>query len=383
MKKLIYRLFLGGIFLILFAGLIRAALLPKEVNAYENRYAQRISPFSVEDYLGGSFQDGMESGLADQIIGAQYLKRFYNMLCSSYTHSLLDAFDGQLKDSYITLGDKTLFNSYIVYPPARLSAEAAALDAKASNYAAAISALSDTDVYLYYMERDRDLNLVTGEKSGLYEYLCAALPLPQGHVGRLRVDSFDDYSRRFYATDHHWNNRGSYQGYCEILAMLLPGETPLAPMEELRLGIYSGTKAVGKNGESFSEEFRAYRFDFPRMSVRINGEAAADYGAQSELSSWGERAVSYVGLYGADARELVFDTGSGKNSSLLVIGESNDNAIIKLLASHFDRCFCVDLRHYPEGGFILDEYVRANDIDKVLFVGNSDFYTGESFLLGY
>ena len=33
---------------------------------------------------------------------------------------------------------------------------------------------------------------------------------------------YNDYSKYFYKTDHHWNHVGSYEGYKEIISMILP-----------------------------------------------------------------------------------------------------------------------------------------------------------------
>ena len=62
----------------------------------------------------------------------------------------------------------------------------------------------------------------------------------------------------------------------------------------------------------------------------------------------------------------------------------NDNAILKLLASHFDRTYSVDLRYYRNymgSGFSLSDYLRRNNITKVLLIGNVDYYISPDFAL--
>ena len=63
-KKVLNGLFLGVILLLLLAGLITALLFPHDVNTYENRYAEKVEPFSVRAFLDGSFQDSMDKALA-------------------------------------------------------------------------------------------------------------------------------------------------------------------------------------------------------------------------------------------------------------------------------------------------------------------------------
>lgn len=66
------------------------------------------------------------------------------------------------------------------------------------------------------------------------------------------------------------------------------------------------------------------------MTVTRNGEPAGDYGRQDAVP--GELALSYGAFYGGDDGEIIFDTGRTDRGNLLVIGESYDNAILKLLA---------------------------------------------------
>ena len=70
--------------------------------------------------------------------------------------------------------------------------------------------------------------------------------------------------------------------------------------------------------------------------------------------------------------------------NVLVIGESYDNAILKLLASHFGRTYSVDLRYYRNylgSDFSLSDYLRRNSITKVLLIGNVDYYISPDFAL--
>lgn len=237
------------------------------------------------------------------------------------------------------------------------------------------------------------MNFQTGERSGIYEYIRENLDLPQGHIDRLAVADFEDYRRYFLKTDHHWSYCGAYQGYTEILQMLAPEETPLQPLETVTLGTLSGSKAAGIGVYGFEEDFTAYRFAFPDMSVTVNGQPAADYGSQS---AWFQRAddglpataadgLRYGGFYGGDDGEVVFDTGRSERENLLILGDSYDNAIIKLLAAHFGRTYAVDQRYYEEedgGPFDLEDYLRERNITKVLAVGNGVSFQMTEFAWG-
>lgn len=127
-----------------------------------------------------------------------------------------------------------------------------------------------------------------------------------------------------------------------------------------------------------------YRFAFPNMSVTIAGEPADDYGRQDAALSGQIAGASYSGIYGNDDGEIILDTGTAGRGNLLMIGESYDNAILKLIAAHFDRVYSVDLRSYEQDmgkPFRMAEYLREHDITKVLWIGSLMFYTSDVFTL--
>ena len=58
--------------------------------------------------------------------------------------------------------------------------------------------------------------------------------------------------------------------------------------------------------------------------------------------------------------------------------------MIKLLATHFQKTYAVDLRYYsPYMGeeFSLGDYLQKNGIDTVLLIGSIDFFNTDDFIL--
>ncbi len=118
------------------------------------------------------------------------------------------------------------------------------------------------------------------------------------------------------------------------------------------------------------------------MTILING-IKENYGHQEEyLNGKSSEEISYGAFYGGDDGEIIFDTGNSNKENILVIGESYDNAILKLIASHFNKTISIDLRNYVhcmDKEFNFSEYINDYNIKKVLFIGNVDFYTMEEF----
>ncbi len=380
-----FLLFFGLFFL---AGLCKTVFFPKEDNLYENRPANRLSAPKPETVWDSSFQETVEKALSDQVLLAQTMKSVYN---DGNSKSLLNAVSGFLESKppyYVNLlGAKLFHGDYLVYGTYPMERVEKWHREKAENLNARFAAHPELDFYVYYIEKDTDINFETGEKPGIFPALKGYLTLPEDHIGCFEIDSFSEFQEKFYRTDHHWNHKGSYEGYLEVRKLLGVTEEALEPLEEVVVGkSFSGSKA-GSSGMKgvVTEEFSAYRFAYPPMEITVKGQAVEDYGEQTAyLDGTAQTPVDYGSFYGWDWGEVVFDTGSSGRGNLLVLGESFDNAILKLLASHFDRTFSVDLRDYAksyEVPFSFSEYVKKNQIDTVLLIGNCDFYTKPEFLL--
>ena len=358
--------------LFLLAGLARALLSPETEIAYENRPAKRWPAFSVRAFLRGDYQAAAEDALADQIPEASRMKKLYNIYDTSLALPLI-RFLGR-DGGYVGFRDICFLKDMLVVRPIPLAEKAAALKESARRISAWAAASPGTDFYVYYIETDRDLNLETGEKTGLFDCLTAGLRLPAEHVDRLRVDSFDDYHRDFFKTDHHWNAAGSYRGYAELCTLLNVEPLP-QPESHTVPACYRGTRAAGVEGIP-AEDFAVNLYALPDMRVTIPAGTIPDYGMQALFVNGELENVSYGSVFGVDCGELHFKTGrDGKK--LLVMGDSYDNAVVKLLAAGFAKTYCVDLRSYAsELGrpFVMAEVLREHDIDTVLFVGGIDYF---------
>ena len=225
----------------------------------------------------------------------------------------------------------------------------------------------------------------TNENTGSCSYFLEQLALDDAHKGSFSLHSAEEYKTLFYRTDHHWNHLGSYEGYRQALS-LISVESPLEPTGSATLDTpLSGAKAfiVGAEG-LFTEPFTYYTFSLPAFTTTVNGVSAESYGSADKfISGTTEKELSYGAFYGGDCGELILDTGNREKENLLVIGDSFDNAILKLLASHFNITYSLDPRYYEpceDGTFSLDAYLRSHNISKVLMIGGIEYYMMDTFL---
>ena len=379
-KALVCRIFALLILLILLIGIVTTLFFPDEINYYENRYANKVPEFGYSAFLDGTYQDGVEDALSDQVQLALTAKKAYNDSCAKLSKAVIDLLVSH-SDQYIIYKNVIFYKDKILYNTQSMEKIQSAFDAKIKDLNSAFEKYPQLDFYMYYIEKDTDIDFRTNEKIGAYEYLKANINLPDSRFSRFEINSFDEFADYFYSTDHHWNYKGSYKGYSEVISML--GGTPLIPADTVSPGYrFAGSKARDLGG-LYTDEMTIYRFDLPKMSITIDGKPSDDYGCQDEYAAGKVPKPSYGLVYGTDSGEIIFDTHT-EGENLLVIGESYDNAILKLLASHFSKTYSVDLRNYePLLGrpFDFSSYVKEHNIDKVLLIGNIDYYIMQEFML--
>ena len=84
MKKGIDIIFIIAVMAVVIIGLVTTLLGNKEINEYENRYAEKIDNFSLKGYIDTSFQDSVELALSDRVNFAESMKKTYNEINSIF-----------------------------------------------------------------------------------------------------------------------------------------------------------------------------------------------------------------------------------------------------------------------------------------------------------
>jgi hypothetical protein len=334
---------------------------------------------TVESLINKTYQDEFEKALSDQLPLATRMKQVQKNLgtLTKIMYSLSS------KDSFVNLEGILLKDNYLLYQSTNINDIKQNIDAKIDNINLAVKENKKTEFYLYYIEKDTDIDFITNEKSNIYQYMDEKLA-SKINKDVFEINSFTDYKIYFYKTDHHWNHKGSYKAYLELCEMF--SLKPLLYEKEIDLGqTWSGSKARQIGGDLlFRERFKAYRFNFEEHKTYINNIEVPEYGNTNSCFEGETEGISYGYFYGDDNGLVEFDYNDNKKENLLIVGESYDNAINELLASHFNKTYNVDLRAYESDigkKFELKRFLKEKNIDKVLLIGNRDFYTSETFNL--
>lgn len=378
--------FLGLLLIIFVFGLYGLVKIPRKTSSVENRALAQFSHMTLKTFLNGSFQDNFENALSDQFIKSETIRVNYRrVLANMPTFGLNESLCSK---HYIEVSNnegenrRAFFNceDYLVGYPLEINEETKqTIQEHIENYNR-INCKIDT--YYYYIENFFAFDFETNEREEYEELLKNNLVGERG-IGTFTFDDYDDYKKYFYKTDHHWNYVGSYVGYSEI-AEMLGIEKTLKPAGILtNHDLYYGTSSRLVQNYDGEEEFKYYEFDFPEHDVYIGGELSV-YGHYDDYKNGNyikNRTTNYYHLvYGDDAGEVIFDYHQKDRGNLLIISDSYGDPIKELLASHFNKTYAVDLRHYKDVAkkdFAFDEYVKGNGIDKVLFIMSPTFLTKE------
>ncbi len=385
MKKNIANiLFVLSILIFLTAGLVKTVFYPKDINYYENRKAVALEPMSIKAFADGSLQDNVEDAITDQAFFAQRMKKSYNTTVSKYMRLVLSPIAARYPAEYIRVGTYYLFDrDNLLFAPYDFEAIRPGIDKRTEGFNKLFKKYPDIEFYTYYIEKDTDINFKSNDKIGVSEYLMNRINLPEDNKGVFEINSFREFDKYFYKTDHHWNNKGSFEGYRDVVSMLTPEETKFLTYDgEVDISdSFSGSKTLTEETALYSESFPVYKINYPAMNIYTNG-APGIYGNEKAFIDGVGGELTYGDFYGGDMGEVIFETENKDKPNLMVVGESFDNAILKAVASHFNRTVSIDMRYYKDymgKDFSFEECLKENDIDKVLFIGNIDYFVSDIF----
>ena len=256
---------------------------------------------------------------------------------------------------------------------------------------AAIDALGEDHppIYLYLVESSRShvIARTFDENSDQYNYLLENFHAD--HFDHLKYSTYEQFCEYFYATDHHWNYKGSYQGYVDIVRMLLGEEEKvLVPVGEVVCKqLFNGSYAKKLREPISKEHFIFYKYDpFPTYAC-YTSQTNLKKGKRAAYSHFnnymkgdiknGRYANHYALCYGGDAGFLLFKGEGPEERVLLMIGNSLSNAVKTMLTAHYGTIVYVDPRSYKSKTgrpFSLSGTIEDYGVTQVLFVGDVNLF---------
>ena len=198
-------------------------------------------------------------------------------------------------------------------------------------------------------------------------------------------------------TDHHLKTPALYELYRQLHASLGEGRDLGPPVRHHNnWREVTGVEFLG----SFSRQAGGYRglsdqvmdatFVLPAFKVRVFGSRALDRDKEHEYRAGEVDSTPlvhhYTEYFGDDFGLIHYANSNSKShGTLLVISDSQDNAIEPLLASHFADAYFVDLRHYKKDvGVLFDfaKFKRQHGVTDFVIFGSGESVLKASAAVG-
>lgn len=212
----------------------------------------------------------------------------------------------------------------------------------------------------------------------------------------LKYNSLEEYRNYFFNSDHHWNYKGAYQGYLDIINLLEKTYSDIG--EPLNINKYRYADENIKYRGSLARmaiDYDIYDLMFdggiemPPYQVTVNdGDISDNIYPNKELYFNGQiNHEDFYGQYGnffhGDYGQIHYQFNNG-DRNLLIIADSISDCMDDLIASHFNNTYVIDLRLFNK--FDFDSYVKEKNITDVLFLNlsttmiNSFSYNKNNFI---
>ncbi len=274
----------------------------------------------------------------------------------------------------------------LIYTPSFFNSEAKQnIDERIKNYEELIQTYPNVNFYLYHQQTLKNspyhpLIKFFDEADAGQSLAYFEQNLPEDLIyKRFVLTSHQDHLDYYYRTDHHWRVSGVIRAYQEIhdlLSLNYPEISPALKINGLKTFTdfkFSGHMARNTLYPLKGDDFVVEVVTLPEHEIIWNGKPIEDTGRLAYFAG-NYSTVPYINhfneFYGqvADLIEYAYENPGERN--LLIIGSSFRNSLDPLLASHYRKTYCVDLRYYTD--FSLSAFLADHKVDDILIVGDND-----------
>ena len=345
----------------------------KERSTIESRFLVKIPSFNIKSFIKGEYQEQLEESISDQLVLSNKIRKINLKTNYLVNNSLIQLFKPITKCNYYVNINKEYYkygcSNYIIEKQEH-----------EFTYDTDRDLFNSIKIpkYIYFVEKDCSINFNSIEDKEIV-YNNIKKYYHADDYARFEINSFDEFKEYFYQTDHHWNKEGQLKGYREIIRLLLgENEETLAPIAEKTYDVIFYGSADRKLQTKYSKEkFSVYKYPELEYDLLVNGKdidyshhLAYDEGKYAKLKD-----TIYAKYYGEDYAEVIYDFHQPEKKNLLVICLSYSNSIKDLIASHFNKTYYVDTRHFED--FDVNSYIEEHDIDMVLMLGDITMFDRE------
>lgn len=188
----------------------------------------------------------------------------------------------------------------------------------------------------------------------------------------------------YYKTDHHMNMDGAYIAYKSIIDCINDEFIQVGqPMdkEDFQIENYKNV-FMGSDGRkigylvSESEDIQVYKNQRTMVLKSYLDDREYDLIQEQQISKEKFDNDYLVYLGGDNSGIEIYNPESNNNLKILLIGDSMDNPIVPLVATHFEKTYSLDMRNSSEHNII--DNIKDMDVDIVMLIGNPGAFLDSS-----
>ena len=337
----------------------------KEISVAENRKLSK-----KEDIRVSNLNEDLEKVLQDQFLYGESLKKVYNRFKTKITNLSVNVIEKNNWMKLIPVGNnlyRIANTDYLTYRPKMVNE-------KKENYLRIINNINEKSnnhpeikFFVYNIVNDSTIQDRNDYDKLIIDNLNKNIP----YLSSTKINTYDDYQKSFYKTDHHWNKNGQYDKVEPI------GHSAIVDIK------FFGSKDRMLGNYDIFDEFIVNEYDYPQMDIQIDLKEVEDYGEakkffNNEIPSQSVEENYYGDFYGWDNGIIEFKVPENSDKeNLLIFSNSYSNPLNKLIASSFKETYVVDLRNYEiELGekFIFEDFLKTHHIDNILILGNYNYF---------
>ncbi|KQL49513.1 hypothetical protein AN963_07155 [Brevibacillus choshinensis] len=421
MSKSISIAYMVAFLTIIFVFAIGSALLPeKDVSAVENRSMSKLPDVSVQTVTTSRFYEDMNQYFNDQIVFRNEMVSLYqrqqnsslfnSMLLENLLHDKAEhkPEDGTVVNDSRIVSNLVLINNKWILPVPDTVVHTSEIDAATAklNEAVAFANEQKTETF-FVLNPSRTLSLMhlyppylqTDAYAKSRDYFLSKLDKNINVVDiRSKFDTFTNaqLEELYLETDHHWNIKGAFTAYQEVIRQLSNKSTQFKG-EPMSLGeIRESELTDGRFEGSYNRQInvaidpeKADRtmiyepivpFTFTHFEV-INTDGKQTVRDYSDFYGYkiGQNQVSYGTLFGGDRRKIVYENeNAGNQLNVLLLKDSFMNPLTPFFAQHFNKLTVYDNRYYSE--FSLKKILSSEHYDILIIALHDDNLYSQNYV---
>ncbi len=370
--------FLAVIFGFAIAGIISP---DRDFSDMENRKLSQAPEFTFERLKSGDYTADIETYMSDQVFMKDALVSLKTgmdrLMLKSYQNGVYFAEDGYYLQDYqenSALVDKNIDALNEFSETLGDSAEISFM--LAPN---AISVLSDKLPAVN--QTDDQLDTIKRIEERLSEdinFYCAYDDLKAAN---------DRGDQIFYKTDHHWTAEGAKTAFDGLMNAMSETVPEVKYSVETLDGFYGTLYSKAPFFITESDEVHLCTNPDNEITVNYSGDggdnmelATAENITRTELfdDSFKDVKDKYKTFMGGNFDLVEIETLGESDENILIIKDSYANSVMPYFCDKYKHISMIDLRYYHLEELSVSEYVRENNITKVIFLYNVDFINSDN-----